>query len=1099
MRRLTLVLLAVLLVTSLFVACKVEMDEPESGTVTLRFRTDDESRSLTASRTALDTSKYDWYYEAKKSDASNSSNPTPATGTTTGKTKVGSNGDLSNAVGPFSLGEWDFTLYGYVESSTDLTDKNLVYKGSVTEYKLEKISGEDVGTIDITVEPQKTDNATGTIVVSKDVKLTANGQEYPATTVQITGSNVTYTGTETSFAAERADLEFGNLSVGSYNVVVSYKDSTNIYATNTIVVNVWNNLTTTVTGTLDEVTDYRKFNAGDGTVTKSQSINKDNSYTYQFTPATTTGGSASATTTVRGSFVSTSESGEAKLTVTTYDAVAASNSTAIFQVLDENENLAAGIDLTLENAKFATDDNGKIKTAIISTTVAKKLKNPAVYHSGSAMKNVTNRTDVDSNGEWWYDNNTGELVFATDSFSSFFVSSESVAINTTTNTAYTTLEAAITAASTGDSITLVGDSDLAAQSGGFTISKTVTIDLNKKTWGIRPKDAWVKINGTGITVTVKNGNISCHRESEASGWTNSILMYKGTLSLENVNLTDNTDSSNGTIYFMAYNFKNPAGIALLEVKDSTLVTSGSGNVINISCLYGMAGGVEIDNSKVIATGGGSAIYAYSADQVIKIRNKSTVKATSQGAYAIVLNGQDGTKHTLEVIDSEVAGDRIGIYCGTSGNYDVVMDNSTISSTSTDASKYSNRAYCVFVDKNTTSADVSTNITLKDVKLALGDTANGVGMYVAKGDNATVDVSGTLTGDSDSSFKVEGEPDIYITKGDHIYLTGGDNLLKAVGEVKENGTITLLGDVTLAESIVPEKSMSLDMNGHNISFTKKTSSGAFCLEKGSSVSFELKNTSETESTVSTSGIGQVAYIKEASTSTLTIGKNIKIESTGGITILSGTLNFSAKLESTLYDSGIQDGNNAKDVVINIEEGAVLKTGNDRPAVILRSKATVNVTNATVEGGAGIAMKLGSLNIAGSTVHGTNNDSNLEDDHGGASPNYDGSAVVIDSTIPIKSATESDTLSITISDSEIKSNYSYAIRQIDEYDSSGSTYYAKNDGTSLSITGESTITSSDSVTGDMKLKTATTTTFNITGKTVTSSVSDTFTIYTVTDGN
>lgn len=420
-RKLTLILLSVLLVATLFVSCNVETNEPENGTVTLRFRTDDEKRSLTASRTSLGASQYTWYYEAKKTDADTTKSP--ATGTKA-KTKVGEDGKLTNEVGPFSLGEWDFTLYAYnVESNTE--DTALVYKGTVTGYMIE----EDTKTIDITVEPQK--GGTGTLVIDKDIKLTdTNNATFSATSVTISGVDVTgYNNTFTFNSTSGHTLS--SLTSGSYKITAVSVNNGITNAKNTIFVNVWNGLTTTISGTLDEITIKARFNAvtnANGSKEQSMDLECDTNATYVFDYSPAGNGYS---TSISGIFTKNEdEANTPRLSVKTYG-VSAANTT--FTVTGDNEAVVNGIDLTLTNAKIM--DGTTVK---VTTTITAGLTEPKLYHKSSSntattMTKIENESAVDEVNEWWYDSNSGKLVFITDSFSSFYVSSTDTFIDITNN------------------------------------------------------------------------------------------------------------------------------------------------------------------------------------------------------------------------------------------------------------------------------------------------------------------------------------------------------------------------------------------------------------------------------------------------------------------------------------------------------------------------------------------------------------------------------------------------------------------------------------------------------------------------------------------
>ncbi len=427
-RKLTLILIAVLLVTTFFVSCKVEMNDPGEETVTLRFRTDDESRSLSSSRTALKTEDYIWYYTAKKTDG------TPASGTKEAETIVGTSGALSEKVtDALSLGNWTFELYGY---KTSKSNTNLVYKGNVEDYTLTK----DTKTIDITVEPQKPEGGMGTIVVSKDIKLVANKVSYDATdaVIEVVDNNsvklANYTLNKTF---NSSNITFDKLPVGSYKVTVRYISNDVIYAENTIVVNVWNKLETRIEGILDETTINPTFNAKDGTLTGSADITADDSQaaarTFNFSPAAASTDDTSLKTTVTGQFKKTGDK-NGTLKVDTYDIVAAKNAETATFTVESGSSAVAAITVTLEDATIINDTTVKIETYI-----SKNLTNVKMYHNNTLMEDEPEETEaaVDVAGEWYYEETSGELVFVTNSFSSFHVTSSINIYDKDNNTAYT--------------------------------------------------------------------------------------------------------------------------------------------------------------------------------------------------------------------------------------------------------------------------------------------------------------------------------------------------------------------------------------------------------------------------------------------------------------------------------------------------------------------------------------------------------------------------------------------------------------------------------------------------------------------------------------
>ncbi len=425
MKRTIIILFTVLLVFAFFVSCKVEVNENAGETVILRFRTEDNDRALSGLREVIDSSKYVWYYTAEKADS------TPATGTKTVQTKIGNDGKITEQVTePFSLGLWNFTLYGYKDTQTDA---NLVYKGTASGYEIKS----DSNTIDVIVEPQKSTGGKGKIKVDESIKLTANGVDYPATAVTVKKEGGGFEDTK-NFDETRADIEFDNLDVGAYTVTVVYKPGTITYATNSVTVNVWNHLTTTISGRLDEKTVYKSFSAADGVVTDTKTIDTSTinttGVTFGLSPAAAVSAetdTSAYTTTIKGDIVKTG-SEDAKVKVDVYDLEAIGGGGSVAFTVNAGESAVAAVNLTLENAKI---NNGVV---IVSTFISKGLSSVKLYHSNIQMDATAkdNENGVTADNNWFYDASSGKLVFATSSFSPFHVTSQMNVYDSDNNVSY---------------------------------------------------------------------------------------------------------------------------------------------------------------------------------------------------------------------------------------------------------------------------------------------------------------------------------------------------------------------------------------------------------------------------------------------------------------------------------------------------------------------------------------------------------------------------------------------------------------------------------------------------------------------------------------
>lgn len=231
-----------------------------------------------------------------------------------------------------------------------------------------------------------------------------------------------------------------SLDSGSYKVTVIYEKGGVTYAVNTIYVNVWNSLTTTVGGTLDEITIRASFdakeNVSDGSITQTAVLSDDTEATYSFnhSPANHEFSGSSLSdlgTTVKGTFAKTESSAEAKITVATYDTLSAGKA-GIFTVSDGSTAVAA-VEITLENASIK--DSG---VAVVTTYISKGLTGVKLYHSNVTMDDAAKDAEnaVTASGNWFYDSSSGKLVFATSSFSPFHVTTDMNVYDVEKNTSY---------------------------------------------------------------------------------------------------------------------------------------------------------------------------------------------------------------------------------------------------------------------------------------------------------------------------------------------------------------------------------------------------------------------------------------------------------------------------------------------------------------------------------------------------------------------------------------------------------------------------------------------------------------------------------------
>lgn len=470
MKKLSCILLAVMLITALFVSCKAEVID-DSNLVSVHFTTDDNAKGLNWSRPAFDSSNYYWTYYAKKVGGG------PATGE--GNGEIGN--DLAKEIGPFSQGAWEFTLLGYSNSLKE----TLVYKGT-GKGTLTKNSN----SVSVPVESQMQGN--GSIHISKDIVLKdKGGVSYAPTNVVVMTSDQNTEVKNAVFdttSGNTFDIEAGYYAV-TIKMVATVNEKEITYSSNTIYVNVYAGQTTTIGGTLDESTTSTKFEAEDGTVSKEVegTIKEDGSASLSVNIAPNS--DETSTTTV--DFSEGALSGNsAKLSVVAYPASVVSKT---FGVSQGDAAPISGIDfkLTVDGSEV---NSFKGQTATITTFVAENLTENAISSQEDA-ENAGLKVIYNGSGDQptitSYDPTTGKLVFTTTHFSQYYVASTRiVAVNENTNVAYGSLKDAVAAAESGATITLLCDASgdgiglYSNPKNGQTRTKDIIIDFNGFTYTI---------------------------------------------------------------------------------------------------------------------------------------------------------------------------------------------------------------------------------------------------------------------------------------------------------------------------------------------------------------------------------------------------------------------------------------------------------------------------------------------------------------------------------------------------------------------------------------------------------------------------------------
>lgn len=464
MKRLSYILLAAMLVAALAVSCTAEVID-DIGLVSVGFEgvRDNGSKGLTVAQATLDVydSSITWYYTAQKKAGDN----TPATGATVKETKL--EGGISTGKLTLSQGRWNFALYGYVGWISEEAKGTLVYKGSADQVE---ISGKS-SKVQIAVSPQKSEEGKGALVFKNGIVIVDGNK----TSFAANYAEYKVLDTETSKEVElklKEDTRIEGLESATYEVTVYCKDKDFIYAQASVVVTIYDGLESVISGTLDENTAEAGFgvikvDAAAGTTSQSQAVDSAKTkYEFGFSPANSDN-AKTVVEVVDGSFVPVAGAENNTVDLVVYNKDAAEKK---FVISDGSGMVFAGLDLSLNGASFAA--NTKVK---VSTYIKAGLPGtPKVVYNGDPSETFVVT----------YDPTTGLLGFETKHFSEYYVVFEGlVAYNETAGKYYNSLQTSIDEANYGDRIQILEDISLSTwvQIGSPSTRKNVIINLNGKT------------------------------------------------------------------------------------------------------------------------------------------------------------------------------------------------------------------------------------------------------------------------------------------------------------------------------------------------------------------------------------------------------------------------------------------------------------------------------------------------------------------------------------------------------------------------------------------------------------------------------------------
>ncbi len=732
-----------------FVACNPDSSlNNELVNVTITSR---DTRSLEASTDFDISSVTKWTYTAEKADNG------LKTGETTEQVEL-----VDGKTAQLSQGSWNFTLYGYN------SENELICSGSVNNKTITTTNNSVV----ITVGPLQTEGGKGSIHILSDIALVdAKGNKYEEKEGSLTYVKNIYLydskGKELSLVHN--DSTYDNIKSGFYCVKVEYVAKANdgteyVAASGVKYFNVYDNLTTSISGTIEESTTSADISVNDGIVTVKKEVkliaSSLSSLNVLASPLETGNEDAMTSITIPANSVDADQDVDFSLVV--YPAEVASSSDK-FRA-ESGNSVVAGLDITLKNGEneITTFNNNSIN---VVTYIAKGLANVGVKYNGEGEQ----PTLVS------YDDKTGRLEFTTTHLSEYYVVSSSVALDEDNN-AYNNIDYPI----------------MTSHCKSLTLLRDCKVNTNANPY----RDLALNLNG--FTVTVNSGKsfiVDTHIID---------IVGPGTV------IGDNP--------FIVYGDYYCEGKSILNISDDVKIISNFG--IQILLSYGVEVNLQdvtIESKKDSSGQLGCGVYINGSltqnDEnapKISIEN-STITAEGAGIYAagfgrwnIEKSDIKGTSSAIEIRAGELSIEG-GIFESTSNEFvcEANGNGATTSGVAIAIAQHSTKLPVV--------VSISSNPSFKAIKdIALVNPQKNDNDSISK--IILIDKDGSISSDSvygsacKRTFENSSESRYYLCLEPAFCEDGF-------------GAVVLLNDVISNDPLLIEKSLSLDLNGHSIENTE----------------------------------------------------------------------------------------------------------------------------------------------------------------------------------------------------------------------------------------------------------------------------------------
>ena len=625
-----------------------------------------------------------------------------------------------------------------------------------------------------------------------------------------------------------------------------------------------------------------------------------------------------------------------------------------------------------------------------------------------------------------------------------------IAANESLSYGYTALADALREANADNTVVLLEDIEL---SSGITIGKSFNLDMNEHSITISGGGT-LFIKGTdvtdGVSVEISNGSIA--------GDNYGILVYDNVaLTLTDVNVTGGLEG-----IFVPSSVNDIAATQPTTITIEGGIFKGTGENGAGAVICGVGDGVEAP-TKLVATG---AVFE---GTTYGISGNGTAHNTYIELSDCTVNGEVGIYNPQEgeliVNGGSVYGESTGIEIRSgsltvNGGAEITGAGDPFAS-DPNGNGTTTTGAAIAVSQHTTNlpikvtvndavlngvralfeADLQDEIATDQITITvLGGTFNGE----VVSENVTGFVKGGAFTEALDAAYVAADAYFYPTDTGYeasttapaagattaVAVVNGyyycKTLAEAVAAAEEGDTVTLLADVSVEETIVVEKAITLDLNGFDIA------SGVAVLK--------IVNAGEVTITDRTAAPGTIASSVNGNTidsegTDLTI-ENVTIENSGsGYTIVfrgNQTPSAAAAADPSTFNTLTLDhakvnaymvaisGNGSADktwsgTIIRIENSQIV--AQNGTGIYHPQYGIVNVSgNSAISGGTGIEMRAGELNVNGGTITGTWEQFTIYDDASavGGGTTIDGAAVAVSqhtTNLPIRVTINGGTLLAT----------------------------------------------------------------------------------------